>query len=58
MYPNYINVKITTKNFTLSGLNAYEFTFTGLHTSNNKYEYTRIIAFEKRDFSKKKETAM
>jgi len=56
MHPNYINVKITTRNFTLSGLKAYEFTFTGLHTSNNKYEYTRIIAFEKRDVSKKKET--
>ena len=48
MYPNYINVKITTRNFTLSGLKAYEFTYTGFHTSNNKYEYTRIIAFEKR----------
>ena len=55
MYPNYINVKITTRNFTLSGLKAYEFTYTGFHTSNNKYEYTRIIAFEKRDISKKKE---
>ena len=55
MQPNYLNIYITTRNFTLSGLKAHEFTYTGFHTSNKKYEYTRIIAFEKRDISKKKE---
>lgn len=46
--PNYLNIQITTKNFTLNGLKAYEFTYTGFHTTNQKYEYMQLVAFEKR----------
>ena len=48
MCPNYLNVQVTTKNFTVNGLKAYEFTYTGFHTTNLKYEYVQVVAFEKR----------
>ena len=54
IYLNYVTVQITTRNFTLNGLKAHEFTYTGFHTTNQKYEYARIIAFEKR-YSNKEE---
>ncbi len=46
--PNYLNVQVTTNNLTINGLKAYEFTYTGFHTTNQKYEYMQLIAFEKR----------
>lgn len=53
MMPNYLNVQVTTRNFTLNGLKAYEFTYTGFHTTNQKYEYMRLVAFEKEYPNKK-----
>lgn len=51
----YGNVNFSTRNLTIDGIKAYEFTFKGFNRASNKVEYTRIVAFEKRDTSKKKE---